>query len=70
VLNYKSAEAKASAVFKIHHCIGNCVSHVPISRFNWKSFSAQIKAHHTKYEESQQKQTANVVSKWYLASDT
>jgi len=26
VLNYKSAEAEASVVFKIHHCIGDCVS--------------------------------------------
>eukprot|EP00253_Pinus_taeda_P026973 PITA_26973 len=26
VLNYKSPEAAASVVFKIHHCIGDCVS--------------------------------------------
>ncbi|XP_057823416.2 wax ester synthase/diacylglycerol acyltransferase 11 [Cryptomeria japonica] len=26
VLNYRSAEAEASVVFKIHHCIGDCVS--------------------------------------------
>ncbi|KAH9287994.1 hypothetical protein KI387_032111 [Taxus chinensis] len=26
VLNYRSAEAEASLVFRIHHCIGDCVS--------------------------------------------
>ncbi|KAH9324705.1 hypothetical protein KI387_004883 [Taxus chinensis] len=26
VLNYRSAEAEASVVFRIHHCIGDCVS--------------------------------------------